>query len=271
MNERNTTDGLTQEERRLRLIELLLAERGEAAEGVPDDADGRRLLLRGLLNVRPPEPASAELLALQDAYLQERNRERGVVTVAETPVPDPAEPWLHLWQGDICRLGTDAVVNAANSALLGCFMPNHACIDNCIHTFAGIQLRLACDELMSSQDGPEPTGRARVTPAFNLPSRHVIHTVGPVVAGRQPTGQDRELLASCYTSCLDAALAAGCRSIAFCCISTGVFGYPNREAAEVAVDAVRAWKSVYSEPMEVVFDVFLDVDLEIYRQLLAAR
>lgn len=271
MGKRNTADGLTQDERRLRLIDLLLAERGEAAEGIPDDEDGRRLLLRGLLNVRPPEPAGAELLALQDAYLQERSRERGVVAVAETPVPNPAEPWLHLWQGDICRLGAEAVVNAANKGLLGCFMPNHACIDNCIHTFAGIQLRLACHGLMEAQGGPEPTGRARVTPAFNLPSRHVVHTVGPIVAGRQPTERDRGLLASCYTACLDAALAAGCRNIAFCCISTGVFGYPNREAAEVAVETVRAWRSAHDEPMEVVFDVFLGADLEVYRELLGAR
>lgn len=198
----------------------------------------------------------------------------------------PAFPELLVWRGDITRLAVDAIVNAANSRMLGCFEPCHDCIDNCIHTSAGVRLRLACAELMDAQGTPEPTGRAKVTPAFNLPSRFVIHTVGPIVSGGRPTRRDAELLASCYESCLDAAAERNLASIAFCSISTGVFGYPKREAAEIAIETVRTWYANrlagshspgdgHSHggrvPQTVVFDVFSEADEQIYRELLSAR
>lgn len=261
---------MTQQERCLRLIQLLAAERGETFE-VPDDEDGRRALLRALMNVRMPEPAAPELLELQDAYLKERLLERGVHAPGEA-TPAPGEPGLSLWQGDITTLAADAVVNAANSQMLGCFVPGHHCIDNAIHSFAGIQLRLECYRRMreraASGLGEEfPTGEALVTPAFNLPSKHVIHTVGPIV-GWRPGPRDELALTRCYESCLAAADAAGCTNVAFCCISTGVFHYPNEDAARVALSAVRAYKRRTDSPIEVIFNVFLPVDYQIYARLL---
>ncbi|MGN0072152.1 MAG: protein-ADP-ribose hydrolase [Atopobiaceae bacterium] len=258
---------MTQDERRLWLIEQLIAERGDVAGlEIPEDAEGQRLLLRALVNVRPPEPASTELLSVQDQYLAGRLQERGgAVPVEGIPV---TKEGFAVWRGDITRIAADAIVNAANSQMLGCFVPNHRCIDNAIHTYAGIELRLACAELMEAQGHEEGTGLAKVTSAFNLPSRYVIHTVGPIVYGPVPTLEDRRLLASCYTSALDAAKEAGCRSIAFCCISTGEFRYPNREAAKTAVSCVRQWKQRTGSDIEVIFDVFKPVDDRIYRKLL---
>jgi O-acetyl-ADP-ribose deacetylase (regulator of RNase III) len=259
---------MTQDERRLWLIEHLIAERDDLAGlEVPDTAEDQRLLLRALVNVRLPWQASSELLAVQDRYLAGRLEERGgAVPLESIPV---TEEGLAVWQGDITRLSADAIVNAANSQMLGCFVPNHHCIDNAIHTYAGIELRLACAELMKAQGHEEETGKAKVTPAFNLPSSYVVHTVGPIVYGPEPTLEDRRLLASCYTSSLDAAEEKGCRSIAFCCISTGEFRYPHREAAATAVSCVRQWKQEHESDMEVIFDVFKPVDDRIYRELLA--
>lgn len=161
----------------------------------------------------------------------------------------------------------DAIVNAANSALLGCFYPLHGCIDNIIHSRSGVQLRLACHDIMTAQGHEEPTGGAKITPAFNLPCRYVLHTVGPIITGRV-TRRDREALASCYRSCLALAADRGCESVAFCCISTGEFHFPNREAAEVAVETVRDFLNGAGRTLRVIFDVFKDRDLEIYRELL---
>lgn len=258
---------MTQDERRLWLIEQLIAERRDLAGlEIPEDAEGQRLLLRALVNVRPPEPASAELLSVQDQYLAGRLEERGgAVPVESIPV---TKEGFAVWRGDITRIAADAIVNAANSQMLGCFVPNHRCIDNAIHTYAGIELRLACAELMGAQGHGEETGTAKVMPAFNLPSRYVIHTVGPIVYGPVPTLKDQRPLASCYTSALDAAKEAGCQSIAFCCISTGEFRYPHEEAAETAISSVRQWKQRTGSDMEVIFDVFKPVDDRIYRKLL---
>lgn len=257
---------LTQDERRLRLIELLSQERGERFE-VPRDVEGQRALLRALMNVRPPEPASDELLGIQDAYLTARAREKGIHDPSEaTPAPDA--PWLSLWRGDITTIAADAIVNAANSQMLGCFVPGHACIDNAIHSFAGIELRLECARVMAARDWRgEPTGGALVTGAYNLPSRHVIHTVGPIIAVR-PTPRDEAALRSCYRSCLDAAEGLGLASIAFCCISTGVFHYPPEEAARAAVDEVRLWRARTGSRLRVVMNVFKESDERIYADLL---
>lgn len=260
---------MTQDERRLWLIQALLRERPDlTGVQVPCGQDGQRDLLRALMNVRPAEPVSEEFCEVQDAYLTDRLAERGVVRMKDlTPVGVGAYgDQLFLWQGDITTLAVDAIVNAANSQMLGCFVPGHHCIDNAIHTFAGVQLRLACAELMRAQGHEEPTGSAKITPGFNLPAAHVIHTVGPIVYGPVPTARDELALRSSYRSCLETADAAGCASIAFCCISTGVFHYPNESAARVAIDEVRMYLSRTGSPMRVVFNVFLDKDHDIYIQ-----
>lgn len=248
-----------------KLIETLLIERGEEPQ-VPDGTDEQWRLFRALVNVRPPAHVSDEFLQLQDELLRGIIDSRGVTLLEDTKEVS-ADERIRIWRGDITTLATDAIVNAANSQMLGCFVPGHHCIDNAIHTFAGVQLRLECSSLMNEQGYPEPTGMSKITDAFNLPCKLVIHTVGPIAEGA-PTESDCRLLANCYTSCLDAAEEAGCKSIAFCCISTGVFGFPQDQAAAVAVEAVRKWLDQHDSPMTVVFNVFSDRDESIYRRLL---
>ena len=259
----------TQNERRLWLIDALLAEHEEYAEiDVPGSVDGQRKLLRALFNVRPPEPASEDFLAVQDTYLQRRTQEKGITRLEEL---SPIAEHLYVWRGDITTLAIDGIVNAANSQMLGCFAPNHGCIDNAIHTFAGVQLRLACADQMVAQGHEERTGQAKITPGFNLPAAHVLHTVGPIVGWQGVTPRDQAALASCYRRCLELAQANGLRSIAFCCISTGEFHYPNDQAARIAVDTVETYLQNTDDPMEVVFNVFKQVDHDIYRDLLEQR
>ena len=255
---------MTQDERLDFLLRYLLAERKEYASiRMPDSVSEKRRLLRSLMNVRPPIPASAEFLAVQDAYLQARLSERGVTRLGELK---PAQPGIYLWQGDITTLAADAIVNAANSQMLGCFVPCHGCIDNAIHTYAGVQLRLACAAAMRQQGQEEATGHAKITKAYNLPCRFVLHTVGPIICG-SVTKADRELLASCYRSCLDLAAETGLHSVAFCCISTGEFHFPGELAAEIAVHTVQAWRQQHPNQIEVIFNVFKDSDYEIYQRL----
>ncbi|MBR1747226.1 MAG: protein-ADP-ribose hydrolase [Clostridia bacterium] len=245
------------------LISYLLQERGEKWDGRLSAEEEKRLY-RSLVNVRPPYPVSEEYLKKEDEYLQGRLFERGIVRLSDLTFD---EDGIALWQGDITRLQSDAVVNAANKELLGCFAPCHACIDNCIHTYAGVRLRLSCDELMRAQGHDEPTGVAKITPAYNLPSKYVLHTVGPIVSGRL-TEKNKSDLRSCYVSCLDLAVKNGLESVAFCCISTGVFGFPNDEAAKIAVRTVRDFKARTGSGIKVIFDVFKKYDYELYRQLL---
>ena len=222
------------------LVRYLREERGLAqasAEGRPFDEAFAEL--RALVNTREPRPADERFLKVQDQLLRGLIAQAGIARAAELP-PTPADARLSVWRGDITTLEADAIVNAANSALLGCWLPGHHCIDNAIHTFAGVQLRLACAALMDRQGHAEPTGRVHVTDAYNLPARWVLHTVGPIANGA-PTERHRRELASCYESCLEAAAACGCRTVAFCCVSTGTFGFPQREAAEIAVGTVRSW------------------------------
>lgn len=254
---------MNQTEKRLFLIRALLDERYREMEIPADDAAQRRLL-RSLFNVRLPAGIGEDFLKVQDEYLQEETRRKGITALADLV---PVEPGIYLWQGDITTLACDAIVNAANSGMTGCYQPCHACIDNCIHTYAGIQLRNACAEIMEQQGHEEPTGRAKITPAFNLPCKHVIHTVGPIVQGALATHQEKQL-ASCYRSCLKLAEENGCSSIAFCCISTGVFGFPQERAAEIAVQTVRDYRAETHTNIEVIFNVFKDKDDEIYRGLL---
>lgn len=228
---------------------------------VPEDLNSQRKLLRALMNVRPPMPLSEKFLQLQDEILTAEKLERGVVKLSEIPA---VEENIKIWQGDITRLEVDAIVNAANSALLGCFVPLHGCIDNAIHSAAGLQLRDACDKISTRN---EPTGNAKITPAFNLPAKFVIHTVGPIIPpNRNPNRAEENFLASCYNSCLELAVKNNLRSIAFCCISTGEFHFPNRRAAEIAVATVK--KFLAKNNLLVVFNVFKDIDAQIYREIL---
>lgn len=249
------------------LVTQLSAERGRPAQ-VPVDAAPEQLwaLVRALLNTRPPQPCAAQVLQAQDELLQGLIADRGVSSIGDAE-PSPSHPGLHLWRGDVTTLAVDAIVNAANSQMLGCWSPGHHCIDNAIHTFAGLQLRAECARVMKAQGHEEPTGRALLTGAYNLPSRHVIHTVGPVAAGR-PTAEHCEQLASCYRSCLDLAEAHHLGSVAPCCVSTGVFGFPQEEAAGIAVSTVRDWLAEHGRSIEVVFTVFSDRDEDLYRGLL---
>ena len=227
---------MNQREKRLYLIRTLLEERqSNQTMAIPSEEAAQRRLLRSLFNIRMPASISPDFLQVQDEYLQEETRRKGITDLSDLR---PLEPGLYLWQGDITTLRCDAIVNAANSGMTGCYQPCHNCIDNCIHTFSGIQLRLRCAEIMDAQGCVEPTGQAKITPAYNLPSKYVIHTVGPIVDGAL-TQKHKELLAACYRACLDIAAENGCESIAFCCISTGVFGFPKREAAEIAVQTVK--------------------------------
>lgn len=259
---------MTQEERLDFLIRYLLNESEEYGEiTVPADQADRRRLLRALMNVRPPRPVSDEFLCVQDEYLQKRLAERGVTHIKDLT---PVEPGICLWKGDITTLAADAIVNAANSRLLGCFAPCHGCIDNAIHTYAGVQLRLECARIMAAQKTEEPAGRAKITRAYNLPCRHVLHTVGPIVCGNV-TQQNRAELAGCYRSCLELAAADGLDSVASCCISTGEFRFPNQSAAEIAVKTVRAWQREHPGTVQVIFNVFKETDYDIYREILGAH
>lgn len=255
---------MTQAERRIYLLKYLLNEQKEYFEiNVPTEKTEQKLLLRGLLNVRPPKAADEKFLTVQDEYLRKEIARKGITDYRSL---EPLNDGIYLWQGDITTLRCDAIVNAANSKLLGCFCPNHRCIDNAIHTFSGVQLRSVCSEIMKRQGHDEATGLAKITPSFNLPCKNIIHTVGPIISGRL-TEKDRQLLHSCYLSCLEIADENGLKSIAFCCISTGEFHFPNRAAAEIAIKTVTEYKK--NSEIEVIFNVFKDEDYKIYRELLA--
>lgn len=260
---------MNQSERRNFLIQSLLEESREyRGMQIPSDSTGQRQLLRGLMNVRMVKKSSAEFLNIQDAYLQEETAKKGVTDVDDLT---PVQPGLYLWQGDITALRCDAIVNAANSGMTSCYVPNHRCIDNCIHTFAGVQLRLYCEEMMEAQGHAEPTGQAKITPAYNLPCRYVLHTVGPIVGGHLTETHCRQL-ADCYRSCLSLAAENGLKSVAFCCISTGEFHFPNEKAAEIAVATVKEFLAQKETSVEkVIFNVFKDRDREIYEELLGEK
>lgn len=256
---------MNQSERRHYLIQYLLKEHPEYQDmNIPAGKQEQKLLLRGLMNVRMPQNANAEFLTVQDAYLKEETERKTITRLLDLK---PVQEGIYLWQGDITALECDAIVNAANSGMTGCYVPNHRCIDNCIHTFAGVQLRLECARIMLEQGYEEPTGQAKITKAYNLPCNYILHTVGPIIQGKL-TKRDEELLASCYRSCLELAEINRIRSIAFCCISTGEFHFPNQKAAEIAVQTVMEYRRKTGSRMEVIFNVFKDLDKEIYGELL---
>lgn len=240
----------------------------------PDDIEGKRRVLRSLMNIRMPKSMDDRVLRIQDEYLKERAEEKGIVRLSDIP---EIRDGLSIWQGDITRLALDAIVNAANSQMLGCFVPMHTCIDNCIHTFAGIQLREECNRQMEElrrkygPDYEQPTAVPMLTDAYNLPARKVIHIVGPIVQYRLTPDLENDL-AACYRNTLEMCADNGLRSVAFCCISTGVFHFPNQRAAEIAVKTVTAWMSQHPSKMErIVFNVFKDEDKRIYEKLIAER
>ena len=267
MNEKKT-----QEQRLDYLVEEFKADSGEYRDlQTPTDTEGKRRILRSLMNVRMPRKLPDAVLAVQDEYLTERNAEKGIVQISDIPVIRDS---LSIWQGDITRLAVDAIVNAANSQMLGCFVPMHTCIDNCIHTFAGVQLRAECNRQMNQlrvrygRDYEQPTAVPMLTDAYNLPAKNVVHVVGPIVTGRLTPALEQEL-ADCYINTLNICADNGLRSVAFCCISTGVFHFPADRAAEIAVRTVTAWLKEHGEHMDrVIFNVFTDKDREIYEKLL---
>ena len=241
----------------------------EQAAQFPQELTAQRRLLRSLMNVRPPMPLKPDFLAVQDELLSAEAAEKGAVDGDTLPV-SPADPRIAVWQGDITRLKVDAIVDADNSGLLGCFCPCHGCIDNAIHSAAGLQLRDECHTIMSAQGHAEPTGQAKLTKAYNLPAKYVLHTVGPIISGRV-TKRDRALLASCYRSCLELAAEKGFKSVAFCCISTGEFHFPNDLAAEIAVETVEDFLKCDTSVQKVIFNVFKDIDRELYEKRLGIR
>ena len=245
------------------LINYLLSERNDLTDiEIPENEQDKFRLYRSLVNIRPAVKADESFLLAEDEYLTGLSQSRGITDMADL---SSIENGIYLWQGDITTLRCGAIVNAANSGMTGCYQPCHNCIDNCIHTFAGVRLRYKCGEIMRAQGHEEKTGKAKLTPAYNLPCDHVIHTVGPIVQGRL-TDEHCRLLESSYKSCLDLAVQNGIRSIAFCCISTGVFGFPKKEAANIAVNTVREFRKTHD--IKVIFNVFGGDDYEIYKRLL---
>lgn len=258
---------MTHSEKRLYLIKELLSELPQYKDmNISDNAEEQKRLLRSLMNIRSPRPIGTEFLRVQDEYLNEEVKEKGITDSDALPI-SPINNHLVLWRGDITTLKIDAIVNAANSALRGCFVPCHSCVDNIIHSISGIQLRLACDKLMTEQGYDEPTGKAKITPAFNLPCSYVLHTVGPIVSGIL-TKKHCEQLADCYKSCLELASDNCLKSIAFCCISTGEFHFPQKKAAEIAVQTVTDFLQTDTQIEKVVFNVFKQEDYDIYKRLL---
>ena len=270
----------TQQERLDYLVEQFKAEVPEYRRvRVPSDTEGKQYLLRSLMNVRMPKPAPAAVLSVQDTYLKGRALEKGIVNIKDMETvgdslssSHPHADLISVWQGDITRIASDAIVNAANSQMLGCFIPMHTCIDNCIHTYAGVQLREECSRRMNSlklrfgEDYEQPTAEPMLTDAYNLPAKKIIHIVGPIVQyGLTPQLEDK--LADCYRNVLDMCRENGLKSVAFCCISTGVFHFPNKRAAEIAVQTVTDWLAVNSGTLErVIFNVFKDEDKKYYEE-----
>lgn len=256
---------MTYEEKRIYLIKYLLSENNNYSNIViPNDANEQKRLLRSLFNVRMPKVISKNFLKIQDEYLKETIKMKGITDCRDlTPMINN----IYLWQGDITTIKSDAIVNAANSGMTGCYIPNHNCIDNAIHTYAGVELRYECNEIMMKQGHEEETGKAKITKGYNLPAKYVIHTVGTIVDGRVSERNEEELK-SCYISCIKLADEYKLDSIAFCCISTGIFGFPNEKAAKIAVNTIKEYLDKTKSPIKVIYNVFKECDYEIYKKLL---
>ena len=271
------------QDQRLNFLVQRFREDARDYQNIPtgETAEEQRTILRSLMNIRMPGMLDQETLDIQDAYLLERNAEKGIVSPSEIETvaaslgsSHPFAPVLSIWQGDITRLAADAIVNAANSQMLGCFVPMHTCIDNCIHTYAGVQLRAECHRQMRAlrrkygADYEQPTAVPMLTGGYNLPAKHVIHVVGPIVQGSLSPALEADL-ASCYRNVLDLCREHELRTVAFCCISTGVFRFPNDRAAEIAVETVTRWLEQHEGSIDrVIFNVFKEEDLGLYEKLL---
>lgn len=273
---------MDQKERLDYLVQYLCEDSVVYKDAIVKD-EQKRQMMRSLMNIRMPKPVSEEFMEIQDAFLQNEAMEKGIVNIDDLPtvnkmlnVQFPFADRICLWQGDITRLKADAIVNAANSQMLGCFVPCHKCIDNAIHSSAGIQLRAECMEYMEAQRKKygeiyeEPTGQAVITSAYNLPSRYVIHTVGPIVK-EELTQKECDLLKKCYQSCLELTERKELKSIVFCCISTGEFGFPNKEAAQIAIETVVEFLQNSQKIVRVIFDVFKEEDFKIYQKILELK
>lgn len=264
-------EGMTQQERLDFLVEAFKQDSAQYQHvPTPPDAQAKWRLLRSLMNIRMPRKMDPSILSVQDAYLRQITLEKGIVRLSDIPLLRES---LSLWQGDITRLEADAIVNAANSRMLGCFVPMHSCIDNCIHTFAGVQLRAECAERMArlGADYEQPTAAAMLTDGYNLPAKKVVHIVGPIVKGQLSAANEREL-ADCYRSTLDLCAEKGLKSVAFCCISTGLFRFPPRRAARIAFETVGHWlRENRGRVDRVIFNVFRDEDREYYEQLFSEK
>lgn len=259
---------MNQDERREYLIHYLLNEQKRLPrQNIPSSKTEQEHLLRALMNTRLPYPISDEFLKIQDDYLKERNKERGITDLDDLK-PVNSHPEFYIWQGDITTLKCDAIVNACNSQMLGCFTPLHGCIDNFIHTYAGIELRLEMNDIMTRQGHNEPTGQAKITSGYNLPTKYILHTVGPII-NFEVTQEKKDLLASCYKECLKLASSKGVESIAFCCLSTGVYRFPQQLAAQIAIETVTEYLKHDSTIKKIIFNVFKDEDLRIYQHLLS--
>ena len=264
----------TQEERLNYLIEKFKEESLEYKNiEIPKTIEDKKVLLRSLMNIRPPKEISNEILKIQDEYLTERAKQKGIVYLKDIKTV-PYSNKISVWQGDITRLSCDAIVNAANSRMLGCFVPMHICIDNCIHTFAGVQLRNECNKIMNEfrkkygTDYKQPTAVPIITDGYNLPAKKIIHITGPIVTTRLTTELENDL-ANCYKNVLDMCLKNNLKSVAFCCISTGVFNFPNKRAAEIAVETVTNWLKQNENKIDrIIFNVFKTEDKKYYEEFL---
>ena len=242
---------------------------------IPKDYDEKRRLLRALMNTQTPVQLSDEFYEIQDKILSEETENKSLIRDIDIkPIsqdPNEIDSKIALWQGDITCLQVDAIVNAANSQMLGCFIPLHNCIDNQIHSAAGFQLRMDCHRIMQEQGHEEANGNAKITSAYNLPSKYVIHTVGPAIAyGQEPNNREIAELENCYKSCLELADSHNLKSIAFCSISTGVFNFPKEQACELAIETVRNYLKNNPETNleKVIFNTFSDEATEIYMEKL---
>lgn len=269
---------MEQEQRLDYLIEKFREDSGEYKDmGVGSTQEEKRAALRSLMNIRMPGMMNDEITRIQDEFLQQEAEEKGIVRLED--IPTVKEQYkskyifankISIWQGDITRLGIDAIVNAANSQMLGCFVPCHKCIDNAIHSAAGIELRAECAHQMNRKKirfgagYEEPAGKAMLTKGYNLPARYVIHTVGPIV-GYRLTNELRQDLKNCYESIMNCCIENGIKSVAFCCISTGEFHFPNDEAAKIAVETVNSFLEQHPDSFNrVIFNVFKEVDKQLY-------
>ena len=256
------------------LINYLLTERNETLEIDNLSYKDKKRIYRSLCNIRDAKPISEEYFKIENKYLQEELNKKDITDVADI---QPAKELLKvtnlkyedkicLWKGDITTLKIDAIVNAANSQGLGCFVPMHSCVDNIIGSNAGVSLRLECNKVMKEKNYFLPTGKAFITKGYNLPAKYVIHTVGPIIYEEVTEKEEQELI-NCYINSLKLAIQNGIKTIAFPCISTGKFRFPKTQACKLAIKAVEEFLDTHNDEIDkIVFNIYIEEDYEIYEQ-----